>query len=68
MGALPIPHRRRTSPQHEPPGVTTHEGEAMILNARSLRSPGSGGGVAVSCDLFEQSYRQPSQETWSRDD
>ena len=26
----------------------------MILNARRLRSPGSVGGVAVSCDLVDQ--------------
>ena len=48
--------------------MTTHEGEAMILSASGLRSPGSGGRMEVSCDLFEQSDRQPSQETWSRHD
>ena len=34
--------------------MTIHEGEAMILNARSLRSPGSGGRMEVSCDLLDQ--------------
>ena len=40
----------------------------MIFSAHGLRSPGSGGEVEVSCDQFEQSDRQPSQEIWSRDD
>ena len=39
----------------------------MILSAHGLRSPGTGGRVEVPRDMFGQPYRQPSQQTWSRD-